>query len=120
MSNHLLNLALHFVLEIVALVAMGYWGWTTQTGILRWVLVIGLPVVWSILWGTFRIDGEPGKAPIAVRGWVRLLLEGAFFACACGLLYLANRPTLAMVLALVVIIHYISSYDRILRLLREP
>jgi len=120
MSKHPLNLALHFVLEVAALVAMGYWGWTTHSGGLRWALVIGLPVVWSILWGTFRIDGEPGKAPIAVRGWVRLLLEGAFFGSACALLYLANRPILALVLTLAVIIDYSASYDRIVRLLREP
>ena len=43
MGQNPLNLALRFILEILALVAIGYWGWTTNTGALRYLLTFGAP-----------------------------------------------------------------------------
>ncbi len=119
MSSHPLNLALRFLLELAALAAMAYWGWTTQEGAWRVVLAVGIPLVAAALWGTFRVPGDPAKAPVAVPGLARLLLEFAFFGAAAGLLIAANQPTTAQVLAVVVILHYIASYDRIRWLLTQ-
>jgi hypothetical protein len=122
MGSHPLNLAARFLLEIVALVAIAYWGWSQQDGALRFVLAIGLPLLAAILWGTFAVPEDPsrsGKAPVPVPGVVRLVLELAFFAFAAWALYDAGKVTLALVLAAVVVIHYALSYDRITWLLRQ-
>lgn len=119
MSKHLLNLALHFALEILALIGMGYWGWVMHEGILGLVMMIGVPLFAAAIWGIFRVNGDPKKAPVEIRGWMRLLLEVAFFGSAVLLLFFAKQSTIAIIFALVVVVHYTTTYDRILWLLRE-
>lgn len=80
MANNPVNLALRFVLEMAALAALGYWGWTQHSGIARWAWTLGLVIGAAALWGTFRVPDDPGSAPVAVPGIVRLLLEAAFLA----------------------------------------
>ena len=36
MSAHPINLALRFILELAALYALGYWGWTQHDGLVDW------------------------------------------------------------------------------------
>ena len=43
MGSHPLNLALRFLLEIAALVAIGYWGFSQHAGIWRFVMGLGGP-----------------------------------------------------------------------------
>jgi hypothetical protein len=121
MAQNPYNLALRFLLEILALVSVGYWGWNTASGWLRYVLALVIPLVISILWATFRVSAESpgGKAPVAVPGWVRLLLEAAVFAFATWGLADAGARLAAVVFAGVVIIHYLMSYDRVAGLLRK-
>lgn len=122
MGSHPINLAVRFLLEIAALVAIGYWGWSQHEGLLRFVLAVGGPLIAAILWGTLTVPGDPsrsGKAPVPVPGLVRLVLELALFAFAAWALYDAGQPTLALILAAIVIIHYALSYDRISWLLRQ-
>lgn len=122
MGSHPINLAVRFLLELAALAAIGYWGWSQHDGALRFVLAIGLPLLAAILWGTFAVPEDPsrsGKAPVPVPGIVRLVLELALFAFAAWALYDAGNATLALVLAAIVIIHYVLSYDRIAWLLRQ-
>lgn len=113
MSHNPINLALRFVLELVALFAIGYWGWTQHTGILQPLLGIGLPLLAAAAWGTFRVPDDPGKAPVAVPGWVRLLLEVVYFGGAVIGLAAASQPTAALILGIVTAVHYALSYDRI-------
>lgn len=56
---------------------------------------------------------------MAVPGPVRLLLEAAFFGAATWALYAAGRPAWGLVFALLVLGHYLLSYDRVLRRLRN-
>jgi len=86
---------------------------------LRWLWTIGLPAVAAAAWGVFRVDGDPGKAPVPVTGPIRLLIELAYFAVAVMLLSLAHTPTAAIILAALVILDYGLSYDRVLRMLRN-
>jgi len=44
-GSHPANLGLRFLLELIALFSLGLWGWRTAEGPLRWVLVLGLPLV---------------------------------------------------------------------------
>lgn len=119
MNNHPINLALRFLLELAALVAMGYWGWTQHQGVWRLAWGVGLPLLAAVMWGTFRVPNDPGNAPVAVPGLVRLLLELIFFASAVWLLALAGRSWGAVILGLLVIIHYLVSYDRFFWLLKR-
>ena len=119
MSNNLINLLLRFLLELAALFAMGYWGWMQHEGILRVLLAVGVPLIAAALWGTFRVDNDPKKAPVKVPGVVRFLLEMVFFATAVTLLAAANQTSAALVFGAVVLFLYAISYDRILWLLAQ-
>lgn len=119
MASHPLNLALRFILELAAWGAMAYWGWAANDGNMRYVLSIGLPVVAMVIWGVFRVAGDPGEAPVDVPGWVRLTIELATFALAVGMLAGAAQPAWGLVLGGVVLIHYALSYDRINWLIRH-
>lgn len=113
LSNHPLNLALAFGLEIVGLFAMGFWGWTQHEGFLRILLGLGLPIIAAVIWGVFRVDGAPGKAPVRVSGLVRLLIEWGFYIVAVILFAAAGQTVAAVVMAVVVIAHYVASIDHV-------
>ena len=122
MGSHPLNLALRFLLEIAALVAIGYWGFGQHTGIWRFVMGLGGPLLAAVLWGTFAVPDDPsrsGKAPVPVPGILRLVLELALFGFAAWALYDTGSPVLAFVLAIITVIHYALSYDRVAWLIRQ-
>lgn len=122
MGKHPLNLALRFVLELAAWFAMGYWGWTQHEGFSRFLWVIGLPLMTAILWGTFAVPDDPsrsGKAPIPVPGFIRLLLEFAFFTLGVLCCFGAGQPIWGWILGITVLLHYAISYDRIIWLLKQ-
>ncbi len=122
MGSHPLNLAWRFLLELLALGSMGYWGWTQHDGVVRWLWMIGLPVVAAVLWGTFAVPNDPsrsGQAPIPTPGMIRLGLELLIFAAAVILLRVSQQPVVSNVLAVMVLIHYALSYDRIIWLLKN-
>lgn len=118
MAQHPVNLAIRFLLEIVALIALALWGWRTHDGAIRVLWALGPPLAAALIWGVFRVPNDPGAAPVAVPGWLRLLLELLFFASAVLALRAAGWPLPAVILAGIVIVHYLLSYDRILWLLR--
>jgi hypothetical protein len=122
MSHNILNLAVRFLLELAALYAFGYWGWGKNEGFLRYLLVIGLPLLAATLWGVFRVPGDAsasGKAVVAVPGWMRLLLELAFFSFATFCFFDAGLQNAGWVFGVAALIHYILSYDRILWLVKS-
>jgi hypothetical protein len=78
MSNNPINLILRFLLEIAILFSLGYWGWTQQQGVLRYVLAIGLPIIAAVIWGTVRVPGDAshsGTARVPVPGTLRLIIR---------------------------------------------
>lgn len=119
MSSNPINLGLRFLLEICALLAMGVWGWQKGDGWLGFALAIGIPIVAAAVWGTFRVPNDPGSAPIAVPGILRLTLEVVFFTFAAWALQDARYTTLAWVLGITLVLHYSFSYDRILWLIHQ-
>jgi hypothetical protein len=48
-GSHSLNLAVRFLLEVVALVAIGYWGFSQHSGVWRFIIGIGGPIIAAIL-----------------------------------------------------------------------
>ena len=122
MSNNPINLALRFLLEMAASLAMGYWGWGQAAGALRYIPALGLPLTAAALWGTFRVPGDAsasGDAPVPVPGLVRLLLELALFGFGVWGLLDAGATTWGLLLGGVVLLHYLISYDRVAWLIRH-
>jgi hypothetical protein len=114
------NLAIRFLLELSALAALAVWGFRTGDSLaLKILLGIGVPLLAAAAWGTFRVDGDPNKAPVRVPGPLRLLLELAVFGGATAGLYAAGFPTLALIFALVVIINYAFLYERLVWIIRQ-
>ena len=118
-GSHPLNLGLRFLLEIAALVAAGAWGWQLTAGWTRYALTAGIPLVIAALWGTFRVPGDPGPAPVAVPGALRLAFELAVFAFAVWALADARLLVLAWAMGIITGMHYIVSFDRVLWLLKQ-
>lgn len=121
MAQNIFNLALRFILEIVALIAIGSWGWAQHQGILRYTLALSLPVIAAAVWATFRVAGEANSGPpiIAVPGLVRLLLELAVFGFAVWSLISGQLTHGAWLFGGVLLFHYLISYDRVRWLLHH-
>jgi len=121
MSKNPLNLAVRFLLEIIALAALGAWARAQFQGALGIILMVLIPLLAAIAWGTFNVKGDPsrsGKAPVPVPGVIRLLLELVFFGSATWALFALN-PTYGWIFGTVTLLHYVLSYDRILWLLKR-
>lgn len=112
MNTHPVNLTVRFLLEILMLVILGYWGWHLGSGWLSYVLVVVFPLFAAVLWGVFRIPNDPKSAPVAIPGVARLLLELILFGLAAWALRSMGYLNESIALAVVVIIHYAVSWDR--------
>ena len=122
MGSNPINLAVRFILEIAGLVALGWWGWNQGEGIFRFALTLGIPILAAVLWGTFAVPDDPsrsGTARVQVPGIVRLLLELVFFVFATWSLFATGATTLGWIYGIVVLVHYVVSYDRVLWLIRQ-
>jgi len=122
MGSHPLNLALRFLLEIAALGAIGYWGFSQHTGIWCFLLGIGLPVIAAAIWATFAVPDDPsrsGQSPVPILGVLRLVLELSLFGFAVWALYDAGSLLLAPILVSITFVHYVLSYDRVAWLIRQ-
>jgi len=121
MSQNPINLTVRFLLEIIALVAIGARARAQFPGAPGFILMIVLPLFAAVVWGTFNVKGDPsrsGKAPVPVPGLIRLLLELFIFASATWALSTLN-PTYGWIFSAVALLHYILSYDRIVWLLER-
>ncbi len=101
MAQNPINLALRFILELVALYFIGRWGWTQHSGILRYLLGIGLPLLAAVIWGVFRVPNDGGAPIVRVSGMLRLLIEIIYFGFATwGLFDAGAGPTHGLVATL--------------------
>ncbi len=70
------NLALRFALELAALAIAAYWGATTGSGVVPWMLAVAAPLAVIVVWGAFvapkrRIDlPHPARLAIELGVWV--------------------------------------------------
>lgn len=119
MASNPLNLALRFVLELLALGGLALLGWTLGGEDWRLVPAIAIPVAAAAAWGTFRIPNDPGPAPVAVPGPIRLGLEIAVFGGSVLGFAVAGHETAALLIGAVMVGHYVASYDRVVRLVRN-
>ena len=122
MGSHPINLIIRFLLEIIALVSVGIWGWQQSDGWLRYVLAIGIPIIFAVIWGTFAVPNDPsrsGSAPIVTPGVIRLAIELGFFAFATWSLYDIGWTKVSLAFGIIVGLHYGVSYDRIMWLISQ-
>lgn len=121
MGQNPINLAVRFLLEIIALIALGSWAKAQFSGALGFVMMIAVPLLAAIIWGTFNVKDDPsrsGKAPVPVPGIVRLFIELDFFALATWALFALNS-TYGWWFGGITLAHYVLSYDRIIWLLKR-
>jgi hypothetical protein len=84
-----INMALRFVLELCALGALGYWGFTTGSGTIgKLVLGLGAPILAAVLWGAFVAP----KAARPLQDPAKLLVELVVFGAAAAGLFAAGQP----------------------------
>jgi len=122
MGSNPINLIIRFLLEIIALVSVGMWGWKQSDGWLRFVLAIGIPIILAVIWGTFAVPNDPsrsGSAPIVTPGVIRLAIELGFFALATWSLYDLGLTKVSLTFGIIVLLHYLVSYDRIIWLISK-
>ena len=107
------NMALRLVLEIAALLAVGWWGFaTTPNWLLRIALGLLLPVAMAAAWGVFRMANDGGAPIVEIGGQLRLVLEAIYFAIAVAALFGLGRQDLAVGFVLVLLVHYGLDYPR--------
>lgn len=98
------NLLLRFLLELLALGALGYWGFMTRSATLTKVaLGVGAPLVAAVVWGTFLSP----RAPVQMPWGVVLVLQAVVFASAAAALAATGHRTLALVFGVIVVINAI-------------
>jgi hypothetical protein len=100
------NLAVRFALEMSALAAAAYWGFSIGSGVMRWALAIGAPgavVVWALF-----VSPKPA---IEVPEPVRLAIEFVVFGAAAAALVVTGHQGLALTFAAVALVsgtlHYV-------------
>jgi hypothetical protein len=94
------NEALAFLLEIIALGALAYWGFHVGHGMAAKVaLGIGAPVLAAVVWGLFAAPRARFKVPLAAV----LVVKALVFGAATAALASTGHPVLAAVFAVVVI-----------------
>jgi hypothetical protein len=116
-------LAARFLLEIAGLVGIGYLGWWVgDGGWPGWALALVFALGAAAVWGVFRVRYDPpnkAEQPVVVPGWVRFVIEIAFFALAAlGLWLVANRAASETLMTAVVLLYGIT-WDRQRWLLRQ-
>lgn len=97
-----INLAAAFFLEIAMLAAFAYFGFHyPQNIVIKYVLVIALPVVAIIFWGYFAAP----KSKHRLQQPSRVLFALTMFGAAIFLLNMTGKIMLASVFAIMVIIN---------------
>lgn len=116
------QLALRFVLELSALIAVGAWARGLTEGVVGILAMIGAPLVLAALWGTFAVKGDPsrsGAAPVPVPGWVRLILELFVFGSGAASLLVVGRYELASLFVAALLVHQLGTTKRLAWLLKQ-
>lgn len=115
-------MALRFLLELTAIIAFGAWGFSLSESGFRFPLALLFVILFAALWGVFAVKGDPsrsGKTVVKTPGLLRLILELALFGAASWMLFQLGYSLLAWIFSGLVLLHYLSSYDRIAWLVKQ-
>ena len=122
MAKNPLNLALRFLLEVAAIIAMGLWGYNNSGNMSGILLAILLNLGFALLWGIFAVPNDPsrsGKTVVPTPGIIRLILELSLLTAATWMLRDLDYSNVWWIFGSIVLVHYLLSYDRVLCLLKQ-
>ncbi|MFG1853536.1 YrdB family protein [Actinomadura geliboluensis] len=107
---HVLNEGLAFVLEVAAIVALAWWGFTTGGNVVvNIVLGIGTPVGAMVLWGLFAAPRARFKVALPFI----LLVKAIVFSAGALAFYGVDHATLAIVFAVIAVLNTgLATLDR--------
>jgi hypothetical protein len=90
------NLALSLFLELCMVLAYGYWGFKTGSGLISQLLLgIGVPLVVIVIWGIFLAPASKQR----LQGVPHWTLEIILFVAAIVALFVAGQPNWATIFA---------------------
>lgn len=102
-----INLALAFLLELVMLVAFGYWGFHTGSStVVQWILGLGVPAIAIVIWSIFNAPQSKRRLPRTPR----TILEVVMFGLAALALVAAGQTPLGIIFMVVVLINQLLLY----------
>lgn len=106
----MLNEGLAFVLEVAAIVALAWWGFTTGGNVVvNVVLGIGTPVGAMVLWGLFAAPRARFKVALPFV----LLVKAIVFGAGALAFYGVDHATLAIVFAVITVLNTaLATLDR--------
>ena len=107
---HVLNESLAFLLEVAAIVALAWWGFTTGGNVfLNIVLGIGTPVAAMVLWGLFAAPRARYKVALPYV----LLVKAVVFGAGALAFYGVDHPAPAVVFAVIAVLNTtLATLDR--------
>ena len=107
---HAVNEGLAFLLEVLALGGLAWWGADTGRGLAARILLgAGAPVLAAVAWGLFAAPQARFQVPLAAV----LLVKVIVFGLAAAALWAIGRPGLAIPFAVIVIINTaLATVDR--------
>jgi len=103
------NLAVRFLLEVGALVALAYWGFSTGSGAGAWALGLAAPAAFAAAWGLFVAP----KRKVRTSEGARLAIELALFALVAVALAASASTAVALVFGAVALSSGVL--DRVMR-----
>jgi hypothetical protein len=105
-----INATVRFACEIAAIygITVGVWAWTDSIA-----ATIVAPAVAIVIWGVFRVPDDPGPAPVAVVGLVRLTIEFVVFGAGIAGMWSANGRSPAIAFLAIVVFHYATTPRRL-------
>lgn len=105
---HPVNAGVRFVAELVAWygVGAGLWSVAPVVGIVGAAAAVGT-------WAVFRVPGDPGPAPVAVPGPVRLAIEAVVLGGGAVGLRVAHGWAVGAAFAAVLVAHHATTPRRL-------
>jgi Protein of unknown function (DUF2568) len=98
------NAGLAFLLELAALVALAYWGFTLDAGtVARVALGLGAPAAMVVVWGRWLAPRSPRRPAMP---WL-VVAKLVVFALAAAALAAAGLGVLALVFAALAVLHLV-------------
>lgn len=97
---------MRFALEVAAVGAVAFWGWTAGEGAVGWILALAAPLAVIVVWALFVSP----KAAIELARPLRLVIELGVVGAAAAAIAAAGHGTLALVFAVVAVVSGTLNY----------
>jgi hypothetical protein len=102
-----LNLAISFLLELFALAALGYWGFTIRKGWgIKIICGLGAPILAAFIWGLYVAPHATYKLPYVIQQAIGL----GVFAISIYALYRRGKSTWATIFGVILVVNRLIDY----------